>query len=117
MDDDVDAAEGLLGGVEEGGDLRLLGDVGPEGDGLPARLTDRRDRLVGLGGVARVVHDDGVSLTGQPLGALAADAAGPTGDDRDARGGARLLTHGVAPCLGRGSGAPIPMKATLTLTQ
>lgn len=88
--DDVDSAVRGLGGVVEGRHLGLVGHVGTEGDGLSAGLGDRGDGLVGLGLVARVVHDDGVSLGGQTLGGLAADATGTSGDDRDA--GEALLT-------------------------
>lgn len=87
VNDDVHPAERGLGRVEEGGHLGLVGHVGADGDGFPAGLGDRGDGLVGLGLVARVVHDDGVSVGREALGGLPADSAGSAGDDGHAAGG------------------------------
>ena len=57
-DDDVEAAEVLLGLVEERGDLRRVRDVGRDGDAVAAQGFDLLDDGVGGGGRVRVVDDD-----------------------------------------------------------
>jgi hypothetical protein len=82
-DDDVDAAEGLLDLGEGRFDGLLVGHVELDGQGFPALAGYLCHDLVGLGGVADVGDGHGVVLGGQPQCGLAADAAGPSGDQGD----------------------------------
>src|SRR5690606_37073811 len=82
VDQDGGGAE-LLGDPRDGGfDLRLVGDVAADGDGLPTRGGDLLDGVL-AGGLVEVDHGDGAALGGQSYGGGGADAARGTGDDRD----------------------------------
>ncbi len=84
--DDVDAAVVGLDPVEHRGDGVLVGDVGLDGEGVPAGGFDLRDG--GGCGVraAGVVHDDGEAVGGESGRDRAADAAGSASDHGDALG-------------------------------
>jgi hypothetical protein len=83
VDDHVDPAVPLLGGVEQGPDGGLVGDVGADRDGAAAGRLDRRHGGLRLGVVPRIPDHHGLPVGGQPLGDGAPDAAGPSGDDGD----------------------------------
>src|SRR5690606_41949264 len=88
VDEDVDAAELLLGGVEQGGGGPLLGDVAADGHRAPARVGDGGDGVGGALPVAVVMDDDGGPVGGQAPGTRPADAAGAAGEDGDTVDGA-----------------------------
>jgi hypothetical protein len=73
VDDGVDAAEALGGGVEQGFDRVLVGDIGLDGDRVVR--TRLLDGGVGLLLVAGVVDDDLVAVGGESSHDRAADSA------------------------------------------
>jgi hypothetical protein len=80
VDENIDAAEGLMRGRHHGLDARRVGDV--DGDRLPASAGGC-DLVGDGGGVTDVGGDDGRSLGGKPQRHGAAEAAGAAGDDGD----------------------------------
>ena len=61
--------------LHQGADVALVGQVGLEGGGLDAALSEGRDRLGRLRGRAAVVDGQGVAARGQGIGDVPADAA------------------------------------------
>ena len=86
VDQDVEMAVSLDGGVDDGLGVGGLGDVALDGDGLAAGGGDGLDDLVGAGLAGGVVDDDGRAVGGQRLGDGGADALGGAGDDGDFSG-------------------------------
>ena len=83
VDQDVELAEGLDGGVDDGLRVGGLGDVSVDGDGLAAGLGDGVDDGVGAGLAGGVVDDDGGARGGEGLGDGGSDALGGAGNDGD----------------------------------
>ena len=83
VDEDVEAAEVLDGGVDDALGLGGLGDVAADGDGLAAGGGDGGDDGVGAGLAGGVVDDDGGAFGGERFGDGGADALGCAGDDCD----------------------------------
>ena len=89
-DDDVDAAERLQGGVDDGLAALDGGHGAGVGHRLPAQARDLLDRPLGragrgagaVGGPAEVVDDHLGAAGGQQQGVLAAQAAARAGHDR-----------------------------------
>jgi hypothetical protein len=77
----VDAAVGGDGSLDELAHRRLLGEVHLHRDGLPAGVDDRAGRLLG-GGEEQVADHHGRPLAGQAAGGGRTDARGAAGDDR-----------------------------------
>ena len=73
--DDVDAAVGLLGQIEQTGHRLLIRDVRLDGDDAAARIGDLGHHRVGRGGVAGVVDDERVPVSGKPVHGRAPDTA------------------------------------------
>ena len=92
VDEDVDRPERALERRDRAADGRAVGDVGGRTRSPPARCPDlRRDRL---GGRAVEVEDpDGELVAPEPQRDGPADAAAPSGDERD---GAHAATRGSA---------------------
>lgn len=67
MDDDINVAEGLSGGVENGGDIGGLANVPLHSDGgaAGALLLDEGDDLRGCCGVALVAHNHRGAMGGE----------------------------------------------------
>ena len=83
VDQDVDAAEGLLGRRDHRGDLGGLGHVGRRVERLDAEfLLDAGALLLDRGGVAEAVDHDVGAVLGERPGDAEADAGGRAGDDR-----------------------------------
>ncbi|GAA1010370.1 hypothetical protein GCM10009564_28240 [Streptomyces thermogriseus] len=102
VDDDVDAPELGLGGVEEHRHLLFVGDVGPYGDGPAAGCGDLLDGGLGTVLAAGVSDHDGEAVGGQPGRRRTADPAGAAGDDGGA--GPVGLPPGGGPGLGTEAG-------------
>ena len=77
---------GLLGFSEEFGDVRLLGDIGLNGNGLAAALGDGGDDLVRARFAGGVINYDGRAFCREMCGDGRADAFGCAGDDCDFAG-------------------------------
>jgi hypothetical protein len=81
VDQDVHAAERLLGLVEQTGDVGALGHVALDGDGLAAGGGDLGHHLVGALAAGGVVDRHGRALGGQGLGDGGPDALRRAGHD------------------------------------
>ena len=68
--------------LDGGRDRAGVGDVGADGEGLPAGVVDRGDGG-GAGGLVEVDDRDGHPVGGEPQCGRLTDAAGGTGHDRD----------------------------------
>lgn len=91
---DVDPAVSLERGGRDVCELRVLADVGLDGDSLPARRVERLDDLL-LAGRAAVDEDEPGAARGELEGSRGADPTQPAGDDDDGRGGSlRILLYG-----------------------
>ena len=90
VEEDVDAAEALDGGVADALDAVLCGDVGLDGEGADAEGGEVLHRAAGFLGRGAVVDDDVGAALGEPGGDVAADAARTAGDDD----GGALQVHG-----------------------
>src|SRR6185503_18820460 len=82
VDKDVEAAEALDSGRDEGGGRALVGDVADCGDDLATCPRDGVGRAPELGGVDVAQRDEG-ALLGQALRNRAADSLGRSRDHRD----------------------------------
>src|ERR1700759_5263225 len=97
-DEEVQAAVGGRGGLEELVDLRGLLDVGGHGDGVTAGLLGFGPDLLGQIGVLLVVDDDRAPAPGQAQGQRPADAAGRAGDQGHLAG---VVAHWTFPRMSR----------------
>jgi len=96
VDDDVDAAEPLLGVVEERARLGLVGDVGAERARGAAGLSDPGDDLLGAVGVTGVGGDDSETVGREALDDGAANATRAAGHDRGAGLSGDVGRHGFS---------------------
>src|SRR5262249_24393365 len=96
----VDVAELVAGAADEGGDVRVIGDVDPEGEGAGAELldlplgVDERRQAVVAGLVAAGAHDEiGPETRPRDGGGLAAPAAGANDHGDHSRERPAVCTH------------------------
>ena len=83
VDQDVEPAEVIEGGVEEGFDLLGIADVGLDGDGPAPGFFDGGDGGVGVVTAGTVVDDHACPGRGEGAGDGGPDAAGGAGDEGD----------------------------------
>jgi hypothetical protein len=83
VDQDDGRAEFRGDPVHRGLHLPRVTDVGPDRERTPAVCLDRGHRVLRVG-LLQIEHRDGEPVSGQPLRGGSADAAGRSGDDRDA---------------------------------
>jgi len=98
--DNVNFAEGLLGGLEEAVDFRDFADIGLDGDGFcaVAETFDDFDDFVGWAFGGDVVDDDGAAALTEFNGATTANSAAGTSDEGNfafERGGGNCENHCV----------------------
>ena len=74
VDEDLEGAELVDGGLDEALAVGVVAEIGPDGDGLAAAGADAFDDFVGGVGAAEVVDDDGCAELGEEFGGGAADA-------------------------------------------
>ena len=83
VDEDVEAAEVLDGGVDDALGFGGLGDVATDGDGLATGGGDGDDDGVRAGLAGGVVDDDGGAFGGERFGDGGSDTLGCASDDCD----------------------------------